>query len=239
MSTETEAQATSETATLQPAIVAPKDATVVVPPIVHEPAKPGAKIEMTSDEFKRRLDETRTKTRDDARLEFLKSFGVSDEAALKTAIAEQRRLEDEKRTDLEKRDVRIKDLEPKAARAAELETIVKSMADEQETALTPEQKVVVAQLAGDDPARRIGVIRALRSVLPAAPIATQQTPAKPAIAAGANTAPPPAPSPSGVTSPHIDHLATWDSLRASHPVLAAQYYLKHNAAIVAAQKARS
>lgn len=250
MSTETNTPAaapetTNTTPVAAPVVAAPP---VAQPPIA-EPAKTGAKVEMTSDELKRRLDETRSKTREEARLEFLKSFGVSDEAALKTAIAEQKRLEDEKRTDLEKRDALIKSLEPKAQRADELLTIVKTMAEEQEAALTEAQKAVVAQLAGDDPAKRISVIKALRSALPAASVAPATQPAaapvaaqpRPPIQPGANTAPPPAPSPSGVTSPHVDHLATWNALkdRPDGGYSAAQYYNRNMAAIIAAQKARS
>jgi hypothetical protein len=249
MSTETNAPAAApETTNVTPVAAPVVAAPPVAQPPIAEPAKTGAKVEMTSDELKRRLDETRSKTREEARLEFLKSFGVSDEAALKTAIAEQKRLEDEKRTDLEKRDALIKSLEPKAQRADELLTIVKTMAEEQEAALTEAQKAVVAQLAGDDPAKRIGVIKALRSALPAAPIAAPQASApvapvaaKPPLQPGANTAPPPAPSPSGVVSPHVDHLATWDALKSRNDggYSAAQYYNRNMAAIIAAQKARS
>jgi hypothetical protein len=106
----------------------------------------------------------------------------------------------------------------------------------------------VSDFGGDDPAARLKAIKALRDVLPAAPIApavqnaaapaTQQ---KPPIQPGANTAPPPAPSPSGVVSPHVDHLATWDALKARNDggYSAAQYYNRNMAAIIAAQKARS
>jgi hypothetical protein len=249
MSTDTNTPAAApDTANATPVAAPVVAAPPVAQPPIAEPAKTGAKVEMTSDELKRRLDETRSKTREEARLEFLKSFGVSDEAALKTAIAEQKRLEDEKRTDLEKRDALIKSLEPKAQRADELLTIVKTMAEEQEAALTDAQRKFVSDFGGDDPAARLKAIKALRDVLPAAPIApavqnaaapaTQQ---KPPIQPGANTAPPPAPSPSGVVSPHVDHLATWDALKARNDggYSAAQYYNRNMAAIIAAQKARS
>lgn len=247
MSTESEAGVTAETAVIPPAAQAAPvaaAATVIAPPSAEPPAKTGAKVEMTSDELKRRLDQTRAS----ALADFIKGLGVTDEAALKAAVTEHKRLEDEKRTDLEKRDVRIKDLEPKAARALELEGIVKAVAEEQEAALTDAQKAVVGQLAGDDPAKRLGVIKALRSVLPAAPIAAAPQPAapsatqqKPPIQPGANTAPPPAPSPSGVVSPHVDYLATWEALK-SRPdggYSAGLFYNRNTAAIVAAQKARS
>jgi len=235
MSTETNTQAATEPAAVAPP-AAPVVAAPVITPTIAEPAKPGAKVEMTSDELKRRLDETRAKTRDETRLEFLKSFGVSDEAALKTAIAEQKRLEDEKRTDLEKRDARIKDLEPKAMRADELESIVKAYADEQAAGLTDAMRATVDQLGGDDPAKRLSVIKALRSGLPAAPLAAPPI-VRPPVVAPVTTAPTSSAPPAAGTGAAVDHLAVLASLE-GNPIRQANYMTKHRAAIVAARKAR-
>lgn len=246
MSTEAEAAATPETVVIPPAVTAAVTpaVAVVAPPSAEPPAKTGAKVEMTSDELKRRLDQTRAS----ALADFIKGLGVTDEAALKAAVTEHKRLEDEKRTDLEKRDARIKDLEPKAARASELEAIVKAVAEEQAAGLTDAMRAAVDQLAGEDPARRIAAIKAFRGALPAAPLAASAPPPvapaaqpKPPIQPGANTAPPPAPSPSGVVSPHVDYLATWNALkeRPDGGYSAGLFYSKNAAAIIAAQKARS
>jgi len=246
MSTETNTPAAASEAPVVAPVVAPVAAAppVAQPPIA-EPAKPGAKVEMTSDELKRRLDQSRAS----ALADFIKGLGVTDEAALKAAVNDHKRLELEKMSDLEKRDAQIKDLAPKAARAAELEAIVKAVAEEQAAGLTDTMRAAVDQLAGDDPARRIAAIKAFRSALPAAPlVAPAPTPVappaaapKPPIQPGATTAPPPAPSPSGVVSPHIDHLATWTALKERNDggYSAMQYYNRNTGAIIAAQKARS
>lgn len=249
MSTETtETAAVAETQS--PATSAQPAQATVVPPVVvppgisTEPAKP-AKVEMPSDEFKRRLEEERTK----AIANYIKGLGVTDEAELKAKVTEAKRLELEKMSDLEKRDVRIKELEPKAQRLADLEPLVKTLADEQEAGLTEQQRAVVVQLAGDDPAKRIGVIKALRSALPPAQIAAPSPSApqgngasatKPPIPVAASTAAPPAPPASGTQSPQVDHLATWEALKSRNDggYSAAMYYNQHTAAIIAAQKAR-
>lgn len=231
MSTETEPQASSETTVVAP-IVAPVVAAPIVTPPIVEPAKPGAKVEMTSDELKRRFEETRAK----AVADYVKGLGLPNEEAVKAAVTEHKRLESEKMSDLEKRDAQIKDLAPKAQRAAELESIVKAMADEQEAALTPEMRAAVDQLGGDDPARRLGVIKALRSAVPAAPLAAPPV-VRPPVVAPANTAPSNSAPPAAANNATVDHLAVLKSLE-GNPVRHQGYLARHRDAIVAARKAR-
>lgn len=211
-----------------------------------EPPKPGAKVEIPSDELKRRLDETRTKAASEARADLLKSLGIADETALKGIVDNHKKLEDEKRTDLEKRDARIKDLEPKAIRADALEAVVKRQVETGLASLNETQREAVKRLAGDDPLKQLDAIEVFKSALPAAPIAPANpaTPAppavpKPPIPPAANTGAPPAPPPANPTGGTVDHLAVWEALRARGDfVRASQYYLNNQVAIVAAQKAR-
>ena len=240
-SPETQTSISATPVVAAPAITTPAAAITPQP----DAAKPKALVEIPSDKLAERLAEERKKASAETRAEMLKSFGVTDEAQLKAAVTEAKRLEDEKRSDLEKRDVRIKELEPKAARAEALEAALKEEVIAAAVGLTEVQQNIVKSLAGDDPLRQRDAIRAFKSALPAAPVVTAPAlgtaPAAtlPPIPTAASTAAPAAPSPSGVTSPHIDHLAVWEGLKTNNDfVRASQYYLKNNAAIVAAQKAR-
>jgi hypothetical protein len=231
----TQPAAAPETQTPVQGQPAPALPTAAPPAATSQPEpKPKAVVEIPSDEFKRRLDETRTKAENDAKAALLKSLGVTDEGALKTAVEQYRKLEDEKRSDLEKRDARIKDLEPKAQRADALEQVVKRQVDVGLAGLSEAQREGVKRLAGDDPLRQLEAIEVFRNALPPAPLAPPALPIPPA----ANTAAPPAPPPAGTSTPHVDHLATYQALQKSNPMRAAHYYLTNNAAIVAAQKAR-
>lgn len=231
MSTETETQVTPETSVVAPIVAPVVTAPIVTPPIV-EPAKPGAKVEMTSDELKRRFEETRAK----AVADYVKGLGLPNEEAVKAAVTEHKRLEDEKRTDLEKRDARIKDLEPKAMRSTELEAIVKAYADEQAEGLTDAMRATVDQLGGDDPAKRLSVIKALRSGLPAAPLAAPPI-VRPPVAAPITTAPSSSAPPAAGTGAAVDHLAVLKSLE-GNPIRHSNYFARNRDAIVAARKAR-
>lgn len=232
MSTETETLASSETTIVTPVAAPVVAVPIAAQPPIAEPAKPGAKVEITSDKLAERFSEERRKAIEG----YVKSLGLPNEEAVKAAVTEHKRLESEKMSDLEKRDAQIKDLAPKAQRAAELESIVKAMADEQEAALTPEMRAAVDQLGGDDPARRLGVIKALRSAVPAAPLAAPPA-VRPPVVAPANTAPSNSAPPVAANNATVDHLAVLKSLE-GNPVRHQGYLARHRDAIVAARKAR-
>jgi len=163
----------------------------------------------------------------DARLErerrsVLKELGIESLDDGKKALATLKAEEDAKKS--------------AAQKAAELETSLKAAkaekdamaealgvyAKSQMTALTEAQRNAVAAVAGDDPAKQLKTIEALRPTWAsaAAPAATV-TPEKPR-----DTAPAPgAPKDAGTTSSPPDQKAIWEALKNTNPILAARYAL--------------
>lgn len=222
-------------------------------------AQPSAqpKVEMTPEKLRERLEEERTKAAAKAKQEaesaFLKALGVTNVDEAKAKIEAQKKLEEEKLSELQRRDKAIEDLKPKAERAATLEQVVKRQADAALASLTDVQRAAVQRLAGDDPVKVWDAIEVLAPTWAkaetAAPAATPQpvapapapAPAPRPIQAGATTMPAPrAPSPTNPQQVTESPLATWERLKSEgKPHLAAHYYLLNSAAIIAAQKARS
>lgn len=167
----------------------------------------------------------------------LTELGVPDVKDGKAAIAELKKRQDAEKTDLEKKDGRIKELEPQAARAVELEKTVKARADVEFAALTDEQKAAVKSLAGDDPAKVLTAIDTLKPTwkAPAAPPTPGAPPPKPAPATTSGANPPPAPA---NPPPAIDHLAVFEDLQKKNPMQAAHYAEHYGAQISAAREAK-
>ncbi len=244
MTTETTVVPTTEAqaiAPIVPAIAAPviPQATPTTPVVAQatDTAVKGAKVDMTSAQLTERLAEERRKGGEASRADLLKALGVTDETTLKAAVAEAKRLQDEKLSDIEKRDKRLAELEPRALRADALEAALKSQVDAAMATLTDAQRGAVEALAGTDTLKQLHAITVLKGALPAAPIAPPAV-IVPPIAAPLNTGAPAPPAPTGAVTAAVDHLSIWDSLKRTHPIHASQYYLNNIAAIVAAQKAR-
>lgn len=167
-----------------------------------------------------------------------KALGVKDEAEAKALLERARAAEEATKTELQRAQDRAKGLEATAARVVDLEKTVKARADVELAALTEPQRAAVASLAGDDPARTLTAIDALKPtwVAPAAPavVTTVVAPAAPAAPAAPVTAPatpattsPPPNAPSGTTTSPPDHKAEWTALKATNPHRAALYLNQH------------
>jgi len=221
------------------AVVAPAQQNVA-------PAPQGSSddVKMSSAQLKARLEEERQKGARKAEEALAKELGVSV-ADAKAALEKMRALEQERMSDLEKRDAAIKALEPKAQRAAELEAIVTAQANAAIADLDEAKRAAVTAIAGDDPARVLQTIAALRPTW--ATVAQTQAPTQaPPPAVALPRVPAPAdthnqgPTPSRVPG-EIDHLAEYDRLRASPnggKAVAAMYYARHASAIDKARQTR-
>lgn len=157
----------------------------------------------------------------DARLEqkqreVLKELGVESLSEAKKALDKIRAVEDEKKSDAQKRGELESSLKAERAEKEAMASALGAYAKGQMAALNEAQRSAVEAVAGDDPAKQLKTIEALRptwasAAAPAAPAAVQDTaPAPAAPKDGSPTAPP--------TPKEI-----WAGLKESNPVLAARY----------------
>lgn len=176
------------------------------------------KITLTQQRLNERLARAKKSAIEDA----LKDLGVENVEAAKAAIAKARELEESKKSEIEKFSERVKALEPEAKRASELSAKLAKYADAELAKLTEAQRDAVVAIAGDDKARALDTIEALRP--------TWMAP----IAAPSNALPAPAkttasgPAPAATSTPSVDHKAIYEALKAEHPMKAAQYALLHS-----------
>jgi NAD-dependent DNA ligase len=160
-----------------------------------------------------------------AMAETLKALGVADVESAKAAIAKARELEEASKTEIQRLSEKALALEPLAKRAAELDATVARYADAELAMLSEAQRAAVAAIAGDDKARALATIDALRPTWVAAAAAPLAASAP--IPAPANTSQVPAPKAAMATA-GVDHKATYEGMRATNPVMAAQYLSAHS-----------
>lgn len=110
-----------------------------------------AKIELTSDALKARLDETRGAER----AKLLKKFGVDSEAALEQRLKKLGEMEQASLTEQEKTAARVKELEATAARATALEQRLAREVERKVAALPEAQRAKLVEKAGDDLNKRL------------------------------------------------------------------------------------
>lgn len=172
----------------------PAVAPAVAPPAAATPPEPPTP---RSDDSPPWLPDRLAKAKTTGRTELLNELGFPDIEAAKTAQAEAKALKEASLTDAEKMKLRLQELEPRAARAAALETRLKSIADSQFAALSEQQQGVVDAVAQGDTEKRLELISVLAaagaSPPPAAPPPEPATPPAPQTPPPANTAPPGAP----------------------------------------------
>ena len=179
------------------------------------------KITLTQQRLNERIARAKRSAIEDA----LKEFGVGSIDDAKAAIAKARELEEAKKSEIEKFSERVKALEPEAKRAAELTARLAKYADAELAKLTEAQRDAVLAIAGEDKARALETIEALRptwSAPVAAPSTALPAPAK-TTASGA--------APAATTTPTVDHKAVYEALKKEHPMKAARYGLLHAADI--------
>lgn len=163
----------------------------------------------------------------------LKALGVDSIDAAKAAVSKARELEEASKTELQRYADKVSALEPMAKRAADLEATIGRIADVEVSRLTEEQRSAVAAIAGDDKARVLATIEALRPTWNKPQASAPNAPAP--IAAPANTAQKPPPSPNASAVSGVDHAATYQALKAENPVMAAAYLSQHQRAIYPSQ----
>lgn len=119
----------------------------------------------------------------------LKRLGVDSEDEAKAALAAHKAKQEEAKSIELKRVEAEQALAAERSRATSLLSVVQSQADAEMAKITPAQQAAVIALAGDDPAKRLSTIIALRPTW-AAPVA----PAAPSVAAPPAAAPAAAPA---------------------------------------------
>lgn len=176
-----------------------------------------------------------------ARLERAKAAAMNDVARMlgvdnlekaKAQLETARKLEDERKTELQRLTERTVALEAAAKRAEQLEGVLSQRAEVELAGLTDAQRAAVTALAGDDKAAQLRAITALRptwqaAVATAAAASTAST-AAPTPAAAPRV--PPASTSAATSQPAsttaaqlVDHRAEYDRIRATNPVFAAHY----------------
>ena len=193
--------------------VAPQADTSAQPSAAQNPAE-GADKEPSW--LKGRLD----RERDSVTKTLLRELGVTDVKDAKAAVEELKKLRDAQRSEEEKLRLRNAELEPAAKQLESYRAFASAQAEEALSSLTEEQKSVVMSLAGDDPIKLITAVRAFKSMAPAtAPAAKPLAP--PASTSAASPSPPPA------ATATENHRATYERLKATNPLRAAEYRLRH------------
>ncbi len=194
-------------------VVAPGEPVVNVDPPANQKPDPAPESKSNSKEpdwLPARLEQ--------ARRAVLKDLGVDDVGAAKAAIAAAKAADDAKKTEAQK--------------AAEYETLNKTLkasldatnqalgnfAKAQMAGLNDSQRAAVQAVAGDDPAKQLSTIEALKPTW-----ASAAAPAAPAAPSVPDTAPTRTMPKSGGEHSPPDHKAVWAELQKTNPVLAARY----------------
>jgi hypothetical protein len=197
-----------------------------------------------------RIAQAKTNAAAEARASLLKELGVPDAAAAAKLLEDGKKAADAQLTELQRRDARIKELEPATAQAAALRDALAKRVGVELATLPEAAQASIKALAGDDPIKVLEAID-LAKAMAGAPTATppsgapQPAPAapaqgtKPPVAPAANTTAAAGGPPSAAGSPP-DHLAVWQGyLDKGNPMAAAQYFAGHEQEIVAAKLQKS
>jgi hypothetical protein len=167
----------------------------------------------------------------DARLErerrsVLKELGIESLDEAKKTLTEAAAKKEAEKSDAQKRGELEKDLASERKRMSEVVEALNAHATAQLKTLSDAQRAAVTLVAGDDPAKQLKTIEALRPTwagAPAAPAAsgaaeavrnTATAPAGPKDDGGANVSPP-------------DHKAIHAELMKTNPIFASRYALEH------------
>lgn len=160
----------------------------------------------------------------DARLErerrsLLKELGIDSVESARKDFDELKAAREAKKTDAQKAAETETSLKAATARLDEMQRALVGHAKDELSKLTEPQRNAVVAVAGDDPAKQLSTITALRSTWTSA----AATPAAPVAQTPKDTAPlPSAPKEGGKESPP-DSKAVYAELKKTNPVLAARY----------------
>lgn len=156
------------------------------------------------------------------RKQVLKDLGIDNADELKQLLADQKAIKDAQKSDAQKRGELETTLASERAKMSELNEALGVLAKGQMASLTEAQRNAVAGIAGDDPAKQIKTIEALRSTWASTPAAATQAEAPRQTAAQPN-----APASVSESSTATDHKAIWAELKEVNPVAAARYALEN------------
>ncbi len=235
--------------TIAPAVLfttTPPPAAVVAPQLHVVPqsstAVPAASVDGEPAEgqwppwMARRLERERTN--------LLRDLGVEKTDDARAAIAAHRAKIEADKTELQRLTEERDRLLVSTSELATYRAAVAAQATSELATLTPERRAVVMQLAGENPAKQLEALTALRPtwITPPPVVAATTTAAAvvqpPPLPPPANTAPL-AGSPPPNPPPHTDHLSIFEALDKTNPFRAADYYEAHKGSIEAAKKARA
>lgn len=150
------------------------------------------------------------------RAKVLKDLGVDSPEEAKKAVEAARAAAEAQKSDAQKRGELESTLKAERAAKQELAQALDAYAKSQMGALTEAQRNAVAAVAGEDPAKQLKTIDALRPTWASAPAAPP--PPK-------DTAPAPAAPKEGASSAPPDAKAIYEELKTNNPVLASRYAL--------------
>lgn len=204
-------------------VVAPPPAPPPAPPVPPPAPTPETVVEPPAVDpnwFKPRLDQAKRA----AETALLATLGVKDTAEATALLAAARAAEEAQKSELQKKDEKIKSLESVAVKVAEYEQTIKTRAEYELSQLTDAQRTSVAALAGADMAKTLMTIDALKPTWVVAKPAVVVE-AKPAEAPPVNSAPPPKAPGGEVPGSPPDHKAVHKSLKDSGNGVAAAAYL--------------
>lgn len=154
----------------------------------------------------------------------LKSLGVESLEQAKKAVEALKAVEDAQKSEAEKRAAAESALQAEQTKSKQAYEALGVLAKSQMDALSDAQRAAVTALAGDDPAKQITSIAALKPTWAgaAAATATATETTKTADTAHGRTAPK-----DGANESPPDHKAIHASLLESNPIAAARYALEH------------
>jgi hypothetical protein len=202
------------------------DTSVQNPPPANESA-----TGLTAEKLNERIAQAKRNAEAEARAAVLKELGVDSLDTAKARVAAAKRLEDEAKSELQKRDDRIKELETAVAKVAPLEqAVAEKAASELEGLANDAHREMVKAIAGDDPAKQLSTIAKLRKGGAFAIPVANASGSRPAVPPPANTsAAGGAPPPANAGTPN--HKATLEALEKTNPMAAAHYALRHQGEI--------
>lgn len=198
-------------------------------PPAPKPADPPAPaaISLTNEQLKQRLDESKAS----GTKAVLKSLGFESEDAAKAALKTLKDLQTAQLTDAEKRDARIKELEPLATRATALEGTLAKLVEGQFSRLSEAAQKAIDAVAQGNAEKRLELMTVLEAsggLTPAAPPGPAPKPAP------ASITPSPAPAPAAGVKTKFDE---WQELQKTNSLLGDLFFTQNQRAIEASRPA--
>lgn len=153
--------------------------------------------------------------------EILKRYGAEKIEDIDAKLARLQELETSQLSEQERVKLKLQELEPKAARATQLEEAITALAQRELGGLSDLQKAAVLTLAGTDPAAQIKAVESLRPTW---------TSAQAPVAAPATTSA--AAPPQSAPTNEVNHRARLAQLQNENPFAAAEYARRHASALL-------